>query len=58
METIVVDNKIYEIKPSTICTNCMFYNNKTGEQTCNDKQAEECFISDFIFIREINSLKN
>lgn len=53
MKTIVINHKMYEIKPSLICTDCMFYNNETYNQTCNEKQGDECYNKGFIFIREI-----
>ena len=53
METIVINHKMYEIKPSLMCTNCMFHNNETNNITCNEKHWKECYIKGFIFIREI-----
>lgn len=55
MDTIVVNDKMYEIYKHKSCNGCIFYRKKNDKSICidNDKIGSECVDEDFVYIREI-----
>ena len=58
METIVINNKMYEIEKSNRCDNCMFYDKNhrprfTSRCTHKAVNSFDCIFEEFIYVRQI-----